>query len=384
MHYIRILNPSISKSRARAATVTGTDKQMLGSSSSASAHFPSFSPSASSSSLSPPLSFSMSLPLSLSSSYISSSFTHQLQQYSSTLRVGPSHHSATTTLSPTPPSSLSSFAKSSSQIPRSASSILLSKTDPISATKPGLGEVCSADDAPLPGVHGEALQYLPSSPDSPPSPPSFLTASLSLSDLVMPVADPRSPPRARARAARLLSNHGFPRPMAHRYRPHTQQLRMQSTHAGTRAHNNQRTSSSSPRAFNTSAHCHNRNHSSGSSEHGQGRAASGGLRAHMHSHAHNGDSAAKGGKGLPTDGEPRGSATPSLASSTVTWNLSTGSKIIPHPEKAHKGGEDACFTTSQVVGLADGVGGWAEHGVDPGLYSKKLMRSAQEGESTSQ
>lgn len=46
--------------------------------------------------------------------------------------------------------------------------------------------------------------------------------------------------------------------------------------------------------------------------------------------------------------------------------------MIPHPEKAYKGGEDALYTSENVLVVADGVGGWADQGVDPGLYSKKL------------
>lgn len=49
-----------------------------------------------------------------------------------------------------------------------------------------------------------------------------------------------------------------------------------------------------------------------------------------------------------------------------------GSHMIPHPEKAYKGGEDAMFTSDNLLVVADGVGGWADQGVDPGLYSKKL------------
>ena len=47
---------------------------------------------------------------------------------------------------------------------------------------------------------------------------------------------------------------------------------------------------------------------------------------------------------------------------------------IPHPEKAHKGGEDAYFCNSQLLCVADGVGGWASYGIDPGLYSKELVK----------
>ena len=40
-----------------------------------------------------------------------------------------------------------------------------------------------------------------------------------------------------------------------------------------------------------------------------------------------------------------------------------------------QGGEDAYFLSEdgQVVGVADGVGGWALSGIDSGLYSKSLM-----------
>eukprot|EP01043_Picozoa_sp_COSAG02_P025593 COSAG02_NODE_1443_length_12584_cov_2.587425_10_plen_256_part_00 len=51
---------------------------------------------------------------------------------------------------------------------------------------------------------------------------------------------------------------------------------------------------------------------------------------------------------------------------------------MPHPEKVHKGGEDAAFGSPNAIGVADGVGGWASRGVDPGLYSKGLMHSAEE------
>lgn len=53
---------------------------------------------------------------------------------------------------------------------------------------------------------------------------------------------------------------------------------------------------------------------------------------------------------------------------------------IPHPEKKHKGGEDTLFVSSSgsVVGVFDGVGGWANVGVDPREYALKLSQGAQE------
>lgn len=46
--------------------------------------------------------------------------------------------------------------------------------------------------------------------------------------------------------------------------------------------------------------------------------------------------------------------------------------MIPHPKKAAKGGEDALYVSPGLIAVADGVGGWGEMGVDPGLFSKEL------------
>ena len=46
--------------------------------------------------------------------------------------------------------------------------------------------------------------------------------------------------------------------------------------------------------------------------------------------------------------------------------------MIPHPAKIEKNGEDAYHADSQLLSVADGVGGWANYGIDPALYSKKL------------
>lgn len=58
--------------------------------------------------------------------------------------------------------------------------------------------------------------------------------------------------------------------------------------------------------------------------------------------------------------------------------LNSAVSMLPHPEKEHRGGEDAYFIHSgdYCIGVADGVGGWAEVGVDPGLYSRELMSHA--------
>ena len=54
-----------------------------------------------------------------------------------------------------------------------------------------------------------------------------------------------------------------------------------------------------------------------------------------------------------------------------------GGKMIPHPEKTAKGGEDAYYASKHVLAVADGVGGWNEVGVDPALYSRKLCKNIE-------
>jgi protein phosphatase PTC7 len=51
--------------------------------------------------------------------------------------------------------------------------------------------------------------------------------------------------------------------------------------------------------------------------------------------------------------------------------------MIPHPSKADKGGEDASFTSGNILAVADGVGGWNEYGVDPAIYSRQLCKNIQ-------
>lgn len=62
-----------------------------------------------------------------------------------------------------------------------------------------------------------------------------------------------------------------------------------------------------------------------------------------------------------------------------TLRLDSGYHMIPHPAKVQKGGEDACFVSKngRAIGVADGVGGWGDLGVDPGLYSKQFMAGSE-------
>ncbi|XP_010921018.1 probable protein phosphatase 2C 26 isoform X1 [Elaeis guineensis] len=60
-------------------------------------------------------------------------------------------------------------------------------------------------------------------------------------------------------------------------------------------------------------------------------------------------------------------------------SFSVGTCLIPHPEKADRGGEDAFFVSSYnggVLAIADGVSGWAEQNVNPALFSQELMSNA--------
>ncbi|KAK9048550.1 hypothetical protein SSX86_032485, partial [Deinandra increscens subsp. villosa] len=48
---------------------------------------------------------------------------------------------------------------------------------------------------------------------------------------------------------------------------------------------------------------------------------------------------------------------------------------LPHPDKEETGGEEAHFICSdeQAIVAADGVGGWADLGIDAGKYARELM-----------
>jgi protein phosphatase PTC7 len=51
--------------------------------------------------------------------------------------------------------------------------------------------------------------------------------------------------------------------------------------------------------------------------------------------------------------------------------------IIPHDDKRHRGGEDAAANSDRLLVVADGVGGWASKGVNPGLFSRLLVKTIQ-------
>ncbi|CAK9181954.1 unnamed protein product, partial [Ilex paraguariensis] len=61
-----------------------------------------------------------------------------------------------------------------------------------------------------------------------------------------------------------------------------------------------------------------------------------------------------------------------------TLKLHSGSCYLPHPDKEETGGEDAHFICAdeQAIGVADGVGGWADLGVNAGIYARELMSNS--------
>ncbi|KZV34234.1 putative protein phosphatase 2C 55-like [Dorcoceras hygrometricum] len=61
-----------------------------------------------------------------------------------------------------------------------------------------------------------------------------------------------------------------------------------------------------------------------------------------------------------------------------TLKLKSGSCYLPHPDKEETGGEDAHFICSDqpAIGVADGVGGWADLGVNAGHYARELMSNS--------
>jgi len=66
------------------------------------------------------------------------------------------------------------------------------------------------------------------------------------------------------------------------------------------------------------------------------------------------------------------------SSSVLPKHFISKTIIIPHDDKKFRGGEDAASTTDQILVVSDGVGGWANRGVNPGLFSRKLTETITE------
>lgn len=62
-----------------------------------------------------------------------------------------------------------------------------------------------------------------------------------------------------------------------------------------------------------------------------------------------------------------------LQGSAPRFTFETVVRNRPGLGKEKKGGEDAWFAGEEVLAVADGVGGWNEQGVDPGIFSRMLI-----------
>jgi len=56
------------------------------------------------------------------------------------------------------------------------------------------------------------------------------------------------------------------------------------------------------------------------------------------------------------------------------FHFVNGVRLIP---KNEKGGEDAFFTTDRAIGVADGVSGWYQYGIDSSKFSTLLMENCR-------
>jgi len=79
-----------------------------------------------------------------------------------------------------------------------------------------------------------------------------------------------------------------------------------------------------------------------------------------------------------TNNSPTTANSTTIPARLVPLKLQCSAAMIAHPQKVLKGGEDAYFVTDFVVGVADGVGGWCDKGIDPSLYANKLMEGCKE------
>lgn len=66
--------------------------------------------------------------------------------------------------------------------------------------------------------------------------------------------------------------------------------------------------------------------------------------------------------------------TPGLNQSPQLNHFVAAVTNIPHYKKRARGGEDGFLISEKVLATADGVGGWARRGVDPGLFAKELLQ----------
>ena len=63
---------------------------------------------------------------------------------------------------------------------------------------------------------------------------------------------------------------------------------------------------------------------------------------------------------------------------TKRFSMASGSSNIPHYKKIKTGGEDSFLVCEDLLMVADGVGGWAGKGIDPGVFSRELRDHIKE------
>ena len=78
-------------------------------------------------------------------------------------------------------------------------------------------------------------------------------------------------------------------------------------------------------------------------------------------------------EGVTTTNEGRSAA--AAAAPQYTYKFVHKTVIIPHDEKKFRGGEDSASTSDRILVVADGVGGWANQGVNPGHFSRLLTHT---------
>lgn len=69
----------------------------------------------------------------------------------------------------------------------------------------------------------------------------------------------------------------------------------------------------------------------------------------------------------------------SLASATPDAFFQSKTVIIPKDQSIKKGGEDSADSSDNLLVVADGVGGWAELGVDSGKFSREVTKTVLQG-----
>ena len=69
----------------------------------------------------------------------------------------------------------------------------------------------------------------------------------------------------------------------------------------------------------------------------------------------------------------------SLASAAPDAFFQSKTVIIPKDQSIKKGGEDSADSSDNLLVVADGVGGWAELGVDSGKFSREVTKTVLQG-----